>query len=218
MSSYRAVNNIRAVGSISVDVDAEVEDNIVCTNLVTGLAVGTIIIPSYTQTDKLALTGVSTGTSVLDTTSSYISYYTGVNWYVPSYISFVSSTTATQGDITWASSVASPDARISISGTTFTLLDVGVYIVRCSVTFQVNTAISERSVIINFRLSPSTDLAVSKTQITNVESSTNNASANISYILVHTNASDTYLFNYSSLTQGNASLNNQTHGFISRIL
>jgi len=215
MSSYRAVNNIQAVRSIEVDVDAEIEEDIVCDRLV---ADAIEMIP-YTQAEKLALTGVVAGTSVFDSTSNYISYYNGTNWYVPSWISFIGPSDTTQSDIDWASSVASPDGQISRSGTTFTLSDVGVYMVKCVASFVVRTATTpECSILISFNRSTSAELAASRTNCTRLDGSTTGANACVNYILNHTNASNQYVFKFSSLLDGSIELSTRTHGYISRIL
>jgi len=215
MRSYRAVNNIQAVRSIEVDVDAEIEEDIVCDRLV---ADAIEMIP-YTQADKLALSGVVAGTSVFDSTSNYISYYNGTNWYVPSWISFIGPSDTTQSDIDWASSESSPDGRISRSGTTFTLSDVGIYIVKCSASFVVRSAATQEcSILISFNRSTGAQLAASRTQSNYIDSSNTGSNSGINYILNHTDASNLYVFKFSSLNGGSIELTTRTHGYISRIL
>lgn len=218
MFKYRAVNNLAVTQDLEIDDDLDVRRTVTCSTLqANSIVAGTIAPTNFTQADKLAISSPATGTIVYDTTAGSMSFYNGTNWYIPSWISFKSSGTATQGNIIWTSSVASTDARISRSSAVFTLTDSGVYQVCASATFAIRALLEpERSCQFRFFRSPSTVLASGNCQGAYLDSADSNTCCSISYNLVHT-AGSTYYFDFRSFSDSTVDLSPDTHGFIARV-
>ena len=176
--------------------------------------------PRMTQTSKLAISSPASGLIVYDTTSNLLSYHNGTNWFVPSWIRFERNVDqSTQGTVLWGLFSNSPSNRITYTSGTFTIIDVGIYIVSCSATFYLtaSASVGERLLQIVFSTDSGTVLATGIESLFTSETPSTFANANISYLLNVSSANSTYKFTFSSSNTGNIDLSKFSHGNIYRI-
>ena len=171
--------------------------------------------PRMTGLAKISISNPVEGLQVYDTTAKCISYYNGVNWYVPSWMYFrVGSTIAAPTNVAFDTLTASIDARIvKTSSSSFTVSDAGDYEINFSAVFT-GTA-SERYCLINLHINGDT-CASGAGQVSYLEAGTSFGNANISRI-ISLLANDVISFTFSSLANNNISLSSLSHGFIKRI-
>lgn len=180
--------------------------------------------PRMTQTQKLAISSPAQGLEVYDTTINSKSYYNGINWFVPSYISFkLSVTDTTPSTILWDNFTTSNDARIGYNAGTgiFSFSDYGTYIVNVSGFFLINSAAPERNIqllLVNNTTSV-THTVVSTSIAGLIEAGNTYVSASMSPLLiVDFTTGLNFRFDFQSLNDNTIRFSAASHGFIKRIL
>jgi hypothetical protein len=180
--------------------------------------------PSMTQATKLTISEPA-GLTVYDETIGTPSYYTNnFNWFIPAWIKFgLTSNVTTQGNISWTIAENDDSSRLTHSAGTFTIKDIGNYIVLCSATFfnpSGTIGSGEREIrIVLTDLQASTTVVAASTSLCIVESSLTAvfANASISYMLNTTAVNRTYRFSFSSNNDQTIDLSASSHGMIYRI-
>jgi hypothetical protein len=177
-----------------------------------------------TQTQKLAIVAPAQGLEVYDTTINSKSYYNGINWYIPSYISFkLSVTDTTPSTILWDNFTTSNDARIGYNAGTgiFSFSDYGTYIVNVSGFFLISSAAPERNIqLLLINNTTSVVHTVVSTSIAGlIEAANTYVSASMSPLLiVDFTTGLNFRFDFQSLNDNTIRFSAASHGFIKRIL
>jgi hypothetical protein len=180
--------------------------------------------PRMTQNQKLAISSPAQGLEVYDTTINSKSYYNGINWFVPSYISFKLLTQdVTPSTIAWDDFTTSTDARISYNAGTgiFSFSDYGTYEINCTVIFNIIVNAPERNIQLLFI---NNTTSVTHTQVSTsigalIESGNTYVSASMSPLLiVDFTTGLNFRFEFQSFANNTIRLSSESHGFIKRIL
>ncbi len=186
--------------------------------------------PRMTQTQKLAITSPVEGLQVYDSTAKCMSYYNGTNWFIPSYLrlslSVGAACTESPGTlVSFNTSVSSADSRITFSGTTLTIIDIGQYEINVCCSFvQSNSDGSEARVNITFGPVGGSTLFNAHDQVITADGVTAYGGVTATYLLTNSSANSTYEFRVisasgsSTIPEMFAALSTYSFGYIKRIL